>query len=243
MSFLLTVILWFDLLSRASTNSLPTMPYQELLDNNIIDMSTTMGVENTVMRAIGDIATLSMGNDIIRSTAESAFLTKCCTVEKTLRQYLDASERDSPTLKSATDNRVITRHLEKVPYVTRVFATAALVQMQTTIPGYKSNTQTIHQSIEDNIAAIKSIQNSQDIRNLVWSICISGSMATTSSQQEFYESTLKSALNGTRRDFGNCATVLDILKWCWNSRGRNDMTHSGKDWRHAMADIGTCLLV
>jgi hypothetical protein len=66
---------------------------------------------------------------------------------------------------------------------------------------------------------------------------------TTSSQQEFYESTLKLALNGTTRNFGNCATVLDILKWCWNSRGTNDMTHDKKDWRHAMADIGTCLPV
>jgi hypothetical protein len=129
------------------------------------------------MRAIGDIATLSMGNDIIRSAAEPSFLTKCGTVEKTLRQYLDTTKRDSLTLKSATDNGVVTGHLEKVCYVTRVFATAALVQMQTTIPSYESNTQIIHELIEDNLAAIKSIQNSQDIRNLVWSICISGSMA------------------------------------------------------------------
>jgi hypothetical protein len=115
--------------------------------------------------------------------------------------------------------------------------------MYTIIPGYKPSTQTIHESIEDNIAATKSIQDPRDIRNLIWSICISGSIATTPNQQEFYESTLKSALNGATRDFGNCATVLGILKWCWNSRGKNNMAHDEKDWRHAMADIGTCLLV
>jgi hypothetical protein len=49
-------------------------------------------------------------------------------------------------------------------------------------------------------------------------------------------------LNGATRDFGNCATLLDILKWCWNSRKGSDVSHQ-KDWRHAMTDIGICLLV
>lgn len=243
LSFLVAVILWFDLLSCASTNSPPRMPYQELLDNNLIDMSTTMGVQNTVMRSIGDIATLSIGNDLVRSATEPSFLTKCGAIEKSLRQYLDALEPDSPIVESATDNRAGPGHLEKVRLVTRVFATAALVQMYTIVPGYKPDTQTIHESIEDNIAAIRSIRDPQDIRCLVWPICISGSLAIKSKQREFYERTLKSALNRATRDFGNCATLLQILQWCWNSKGENSLAHDGKDWRHAMADIGSCLLV
>jgi hypothetical protein len=70
------------------------------------------------MRVIGDIATLSIGNDRVRSAAEPSFLTKCGIVEKTLRQYLDASEHDSLIPKSAIDNGVVIGYLEKIRHVT-----------------------------------------------------------------------------------------------------------------------------
>jgi hypothetical protein len=213
------------------------MPYRELLDENFVDMSTTMGVQNPVMRAIGDIATLSTRMDIVQSATKTDFLTECRSIENGLRKY-----HESPLLESTTDKPVVPRHSEKVRQVTRVFATAALVQLYAVIPGYKFATQSTDKMIEENITAIKSIQNPQDFRGLIWPICIAGSMAHTSGQQGFYETKLKSALNGAPRDFGNCATLLNILESCWNSRRKSDVTDE-KDWRHAMVDIGTCLLV
>jgi C6 transcription factor Pro1 len=242
LSFLVTVILWFDLLSCVSTNSPPGMPYRELLDSNLVDMSTTMGVQNTVMRAIGDIATLASNDDPRYPSRGTEILNECHQIENNLRQALDAIHHDSPIPRSTTDSPVVPGHMEKVRHVTQVFASAALVQLSAAIPDYKSETLSVHSMVEDNISAIKNIRSPQDTRGLIWPICISGSMASTSDQQNFYEKTLKSALNGATRDFGNCATLLDILKWCWNSRRAGDVNHE-KYWRHAMADIGTCLLV
>lgn len=240
--FLATVILWFDLLSCASTNSAPRMQYRELLDNNLVDMSTTMGVHNTVMRAIGDIATLSPGRNTGQQRTKESTLGECRRIEDDLRQVLDAIHRGLPLPMSTADTPIVPEHLEKMRFVTRAFATAALVQLSTIIPGYDSETLSVHTMVDDNIAAIRSIDSTQDIRGLIWPICISGSMADSPEQQEFYEKTLKSALNGATRDFGNCATLLEILRWCWESRRAGETNHE-RDWRHAMADIGTCLLV
>lgn len=242
LSFLVTVILWFDLLSCASTNSPPRMPYRELLDNNMVNMSTTMGVQNTVMSAIGDIATLSTSDGLGHLNNESDTLNECHEIENNIRQALNVIHHDLLLPRSTTDSSVVPEHLEKVRHVTQVFATAALVQLSAVIPGYVSETRSIHDMIDDNIKAMKSIRNPQDFRGLIWPICISGSMADTSNQQEFYTNTLKLALNGAQRDFGNCATLLGILEWCWNARRVGDVDHE-KDWRHAMAGIGTCLLV
>lgn len=242
LSFLVAVILWFDLLSCASTNSIPRLPYRELIDNNMIDMSTAMGVQNTVMRAIGDIATLSTSDELGHPGTETDILDKCHEIENNLRRALNAIHHDSLLSISTKHSSIVSEHLEKVRHVTQVFATAALVQLSAVIRGYLPETRSIHDTINDNIIAIKSIRNPQDFRGLIWPICIAGSMADTSDQQGFYESTLKLALNGAQRDFGNCATVLNILKWCWSTRRAGNGNHR-KDWRHAMADIGTCLLV
>lgn len=242
LSFLVTVILWFDLLSCASTNRPPRLPYRELIDNNMVDMSTTMGVQNTVMRAIGDIATLSASDEFGHRRTKTDILNKCHEIENDLRRALDAIRHDLLLSISTTHSSVVPEHLKKVRHVTHVFATAALVQLNAVICRHVPETQSIHDTIDENIIAIKRIRDPQDFRGLIWPICISGSMADTSDQQEFYESTLKLALNGAQRDFGNCATLLNILKWCWNTRRASDANYR-KDWSHAMADIGICLLV
>ncbi|OKL60462.1 hypothetical protein UA08_03949 [Talaromyces atroroseus] len=239
LSFLITVILWFDLLSCASTNCAPRMPYRSLLDANIVDMSTTMGVRNNVMRAIGDIASLSADNILVHSRIEPSILIERRAIEQSLKRELEILEDEVP-LSPSTSKLAPLEHMEKVRDVTRVFATAALVQLGAIFPGNGSGGHTIHDAIEQNMAAIKSIRNSQDVRGLIWPICISGSMAQDE-QQQFYEATIRSALNDTPRDFGNCTTLLDILRWCWEKR--NEYSSYEVDWRHAMADIGTCLLV
>jgi Fungal specific transcription factor domain len=216
------------------------MPYRALLDANIVDMSTTMGVRNNVMRAIGDIASLSAGNILVHSGIEPSILIECRAIEQSLKREIEFLENDIPSPASVSSNPAPPEHMEKVRDVTRVFATAALVQLSAIFPGNRSSSHTIRDVIEQNMSAIKRIRNSQDIRGLIWPICISGSMAQAE-QQLFYEATMKSALNDTPRDFGNCNTLLNILQWCWEKRDEHSSYEV--DWRHAMADIGTCLLV
>lgn len=241
LSFLVTVILWFDLLSCASTGSAPRLPYRSLLDEDIVDMSTTMGVRNGVMRAIGDIATLSMASTHTHFNIESKYSVQYRRVEKCLRQELATLENEICTPNPGQNDYCSPDHFEKVRSVTRVFATAALVQMTAVFPGYTLEKQTVHDAVEQNLAALSCIRNAQDIRGLIWPICISGSMAYAE-QQTSYEITIKSALSGAPRDFGNCVTLLDILRWCWRERAEGK-SNEESDWRHAMADIGACLLV
>jgi hypothetical protein len=87
---------------------------------------------------------------------------------------------------------------------------------------------------------MKKITDQQDMRGLVWPICISGSMAETP-HQPFYEAVVKDTLGDSARDFGNCATILKIITKSWEMRRLGQKRPVG--WKHAMTEIGFCLLV
>lgn len=56
--FLIVNILWFDLCSCVAIGGAPQMAYYEWLTNPTIDMANVMGCHNSIMMAIGDLATL-----------------------------------------------------------------------------------------------------------------------------------------------------------------------------------------
>lgn len=242
LSFLITTIMWFDLLACASTGKAPRMPYKVLLDENIVDMSNYMGAQNWVMRAIGDIATLDAWKHNVKddgATSHSELASRGQVIEQQLERGLkdlNSSESDS----YSTTMTGPSKRLSIIKNVTRSFATAALVYLRTVLFGLGDDSDKIQDAVARNVASMKKITDQQDMRGLVWPICISGSMAETT-HQPFYEAVVKETLGDSPRDFGNCATILKILTRSWEIRRLSQSRSMG--WRNAMAEIGTCLLV
>lgn len=57
--FLVTKVLWLDILASTATGTAPQTNYQKWLQLEEIDMSKVMGCRDWVMKAIGDISTIS----------------------------------------------------------------------------------------------------------------------------------------------------------------------------------------
>lgn len=59
--FEFTKLLWFEILSTASTGVPPRLPYRQWLDSEEILMADFVGCENWVMRVIGDLSMIQAG--------------------------------------------------------------------------------------------------------------------------------------------------------------------------------------
>ncbi|EHK21429.1 uncharacterized protein TRIVIDRAFT_152535 [Trichoderma virens Gv29-8] len=59
--FEITKLLWFEILSTASSGVPPRMPYRQWLDSEEILMADFVGCENWVMRVIGDLSMIEAG--------------------------------------------------------------------------------------------------------------------------------------------------------------------------------------
>jgi hypothetical protein len=57
--FLVTKVLWLDILASTATGTAPQTRYREWLGLETIDMSRVMGCRNWVMRAVGDVSCIS----------------------------------------------------------------------------------------------------------------------------------------------------------------------------------------
>lgn len=135
--------------------------------------------------------------------------------------------------------------------ITRVFATAALVQMLTMstngLPG-----SSIYAAVARAIDALKRLSPSLSKRGLVWPICVAGSMAAAD-QEPFFESIMSSVLQdgaGGHSSFGNCETVLRVMREAWEARRRTQeaevegkIVGAGWGWRRAMGEMGICALL
>lgn len=57
--FLLSNLVWIDILAPLATGTAPKLPYYDWLNAGKIDMSRVMGCSNYIMIAIGDMMALS----------------------------------------------------------------------------------------------------------------------------------------------------------------------------------------
>lgn len=63
LEFLVTNVLWFDILACVSTGTAPQIPYKCWLGVDGVDTANLMGCHNWVLPAIGDIASLKQWKD------------------------------------------------------------------------------------------------------------------------------------------------------------------------------------
>lgn len=84
--FEITKLLWFEILSTASSGIPPRMPYRQWLDSEEILMADFVGCQNWVMRLIGDLSMIGAGIDFPGLDERRASL---ANIEKMLRDGIE----------------------------------------------------------------------------------------------------------------------------------------------------------
>ncbi|KAI7483432.1 hypothetical protein KC351_g5146 [Hortaea werneckii] len=237
--FLIPVLLWFDLLACASTGQAPRMPYRTLVESSEVDLESTMGCQNWVMGAIGDIAQLNAWKSNRKDCGQLSLPTlvsKSQEIQSTLEHGLELLSR-SHGLQPW--NSTVPPKSQRTALVTRLFAAGALVQLHAVTSGAYPGISEIRSAVSRAVAIIESIQEPQMVRGLVWPICISACLAETEMQPFFHG--VITATFGSRRDFGNCSTILQIIEACWRRREMDQDVEC--DWKRGMDDLGICALM
>jgi hypothetical protein len=127
--------------------------------------------------------------------------------------------------------------------ITLVFAHAAQVYLNTVISGADPKLDDVRNSVVDTMNALQELQSicdAQALRNLIWPICIAGSMAEDSSTQTYFQSLIQD-LGEEAHAFGNTADTLQIMQRCWTSREEN--SPETLNWADAMESLGQRVLL
>jgi hypothetical protein len=258
--FLVGAVLWFDVMSCASTNEAPRLHSEALgLLQGQIDLANVIGCQPWVALAVGDIAALSawkteaastcslsfwklfeqgdpirkrLGDGIASLRAEigESFVALGLSHLGTMGAYLVLT---NPGVQQEAFKRAITL----------VFAHAAQVYLNTVISGADPELDDVRSSVIDTMNALQELQficDAQALRNLIWPICIAGSMAEDVPTQGYFQSLIQ-GLGEEAHAFGNTTDTLRIMQKCWASRVDN---RAGSwNWATAMKSLGQCVLL
>lgn len=242
--FLVAVVLWFDLLSCASTGTSPRLAYETILHDYDINLEDVVGCQNWAMGAIGDLAALDVWKKqtLLRDDfSNQELLARSQNIRERLEEGLASLESKSGLSSTPGDAQHSTLGNHSLVYkVTRVFASAALVQLHTIVHGAFPNHPDIQLAIKTVINALEQVSDHQDMRGLVWPICISGCMAEAS-QQSIFENLILRVVSESLQDFGNSTTALLIMQKCWKLR-LSDPDEQW-NWQSTMAVMGICGLL
>ncbi|PNY27528.1 Transcriptional regulatory protein UME6 [Tolypocladium capitatum] len=223
--FLVTKVIWLDVLASTATGTAPRTNYRGWLGLDEIDMSRVMGCQNWAMLAIGDLSTLAFEEAGPDAEPDYARLRE---IELRLEEGLEG-------LASSTQEPLPISHA-----LTKVFAAAALVQLHTTVPGTSSPVRDVHGAVSRAMDALRELPSWVSIRGLAWPISVAGAVAAPD-QQSFFEHLLQRVLHKAGSRFTNCGTVLRVLRRCWGHIGEN--LDEAWTWQDGMADMGICALL
>lgn len=193
------------------------------------------------MVAIGDLAILDLWKKQAEQdtgSSQAELLLRSQSIQEALEHGLATLEIDA----TAANMEVHTPELRNnvVFKVTRVFASAALVQLHSIVHGALPGHKDIETAVQKTVKALEQVQDYQDMRGLIWPICIAGCMAEEH-QQQVFEHLIKKVIGESLQDFGNSTTVLRIMQKCWNLR----LSQPQKDWnwQSTMSEMGICGLL
>lgn len=222
--FEITKLLWFEILSTASTGVPPRMPYRPWLDSQEILMADYVGCHNWVMRAIGDLSMIQFGGDCpgIDQRRETLL-----GLEKMLREGIERLRAGSKRPGAPVSY-----------YISRVFATGALVLLHFILSSTHPAEADIYGAVGFVMGELRQAPAHVSLRGVVWTICIAGSLAQPD-QQPFFEHLMTRILNKGNKshpNFGNCESVQRILRQCWTKRHEDPL--GDWTWRDAMAQLG-----
>ncbi|KEF57489.1 uncharacterized protein A1O9_05406 [Exophiala aquamarina CBS 119918] len=244
--FLVAVVLWFDLLSCVSTGSTPRLAYEALLHDYHIKLEDVVGCQNWAMVAIGDLAILDVWKKqalLADDLSDQELLIRSQSVRESLEKGLATLEsKFSLSSTAETSQCPASPELNQsvVSKVTTAFASAALVQLYTIVHGAFPGHPDIQMAVQKTMSALEQVQDYQDMRGLIWPICISGCMADES-QQSVFEDLIQRIVGESMQDFGNSTTALLIMQKCWALRLYNP--NKQWNWQTTMVEMGICGLL
>jgi hypothetical protein len=259
-NFLVGAVLWFDVMSCASTNEAPRL-HSEALDllQGQIDLANIIGCQPWVALAVGDIASLSAWKTEAIATSSLSFWKLFERADPIRRRLSDGiaclrAEIDQSFAALGlshlgtmgaylvlTNPGVQQEAIKRA--ITLVFAHAAQVYLNTVISGADPKLDDVRNSVVDTMNALQELQSicdAQALRNLIWPICIAGSMAEDSSTQTYFQSLIQD-LGEEAHAFGNTADTLQIMQRCWTSREEN--SPETLNWADAMESLGQRVLL
>ncbi|KAL0937102.1 uncharacterized protein CTRU02_206833 [Colletotrichum truncatum] len=225
--FHMAQLLWFELTSCVATGKAPKLPYREWLDLEDLDMSCVMGSQNWAMLALGDVAVLETQ---LREMSPGILAQQVSGIMHRLRhgiEDLNKYDHESPAA-------IVCQA------VTRVYATAIFVQLQTLSATDDEFEKEVFEAVEEVIDAIQRVPKGISLRGVTWPLCVAGAPAKDE-QQPFFRSLLEEILEISGTGFTNCGTVLEILKESWKHQdGHRHDRHAAKS---AMERLGISALL
>lgn len=258
--FLVGAVLWFDILSCASTGDAPRLHSEAVcLFQGQIDLANIIPCHPWIALAISDIAALSAWKSEAVSTCNLSFwklFEKADPIRKrldngiaALRAEIDQSFAGLGISHLGTMGAYLILTNPGVQQeaikraITLVFACAAQVYLNTIISGADPKLDDVRNSVVDTMNALQELQficDAQALRNLIWPICIAGSMAEDVPTQTYFQSLIED-LGEEAHAFGNTRTTLQIMQKCWASCDEN--ISGSWDWTAAMESLGQRVLL
>ncbi|KAM0552443.1 hypothetical protein ACHAPJ_008004 [Fusarium lateritium] len=205
------------------------------------------------MKAIGDLGVLSqwtVQSLAIANLDLDEFEKRRQQIEDELEDALDATLTDSIESQESLLGSLRTRDPAQMKAggrsdednVTRIFAAAALAQLLVvSIEVYPASSLTrCRRAVSRTILEIKMASQTVSPRQLSWPICVVGCLADPD-QRPFFAGLLNNVLSEGTGIFGNCGTVLDILRACW--RYKVEQPDEQWDCGRTMKEMGICALL
>ncbi|KAH7232041.1 fungal-specific transcription factor domain-containing protein [Fusarium solani] len=223
-SFHIPVLLWMDILACIATQQKPKLPYEEWL-----------GPSCSFDLSIGDLGALN------EWTVE-AFNSNQLEVEQLRRRKQHIEDDLEDCMEAVPITSAEARMRSGQGCVTRIFAAAALVQLQLVgqriLPRLSSTR--IRRAVSRTILEIQMAQGTISPRQISWPICVAGCVADPD-QRLFFEQLLEETLSQGGGMIGNCGTILDIIQNSWRYQG--DQPDVQWDCGSVMKEMGICALL
>ncbi|KAG0645738.1 Pestheic acid cluster transcriptional regulator 3 [Hyphodiscus hymeniophilus] len=240
LKFFTGAIIWFDVLACISTSTRPYLSgYHDRLsclsesslhgENDSIQLHSIMGCENWAMIAIGEVAKIKAwkeegirsGSLDIHHFAEVARKLQAGLESNNLQVHVVLDRIRSDHSGPPPHHRTILYNTYTTLVITRIFACAALIYLQTVISSDPS-VLNISTGLQDVMTAMTYLPDPRMFRGLVWPLCVAGCMASSQLHQEFFRNTIMGSVKDSPM-FGNSAQALQILERSWEmqrERGR-----------------------
>lgn len=239
LEFLVVTVIWFDLFACVSTGRVPSLPYHRWLQIPGLNMADLMGCQNWVMLVIGDLAHFGAWKEQqekngLLSVRELAGRGQ--EIEKRLETGLESLDlaRVRPLHPHCPAGFDLFQGYDDPEsmsnWVTRLFALACLVLLHTVVSGPLPVLPEIQSAISRSIIALQNKPRTYSLTGSVWALCVIGCMAQPHTRP-FFDNLMTDLVRRAGR-CGNSATVLKIMRKCWEMQEK-----TRTDCRIAMSEL------
>lgn len=229
--FILGSFISMDIMLCASTRSNLSLDldHKQVLERNEFSPEDLKGCSKAALILILEVSQLDTWKkraDQTRKLSLIELVRRGDQIERCCREELTR-------LESSTSAAVVLDHdagmTTKSTEVSKIFTLAAITYLHIVISGANPELPEVQRGVADTMAAFQRLTDVKLLRNLIWPLCVTGSMALEG-QYGFFLSLVATA-DATRTCFGTCIEALGIMEECWSTRKK---TLDNCDWSSAM---------